>query len=63
MNSKRITAQHRLFKLDLWLRRQPLDGQFNRILESAAVFRTLLIQWAESEDPSQIAPSFQYTCI
>lgn len=56
--NKKLIATHRILKLDMWLKRQPLNAGFNAKLEAAMDFQIRIINWANSEDSSLVAPTF-----
>jgi len=55
---KQITAETRLIRLSWWLRRQPLDPQFNVKMEAAEAFKKRLAAWVSSENAGEVAPTF-----
>jgi hypothetical protein len=58
MTEKAIIEETRLIRLHFWLKRQELNADFNRKMESASSFKRRLRAWVEDDNPHAIAPSF-----
>lgn len=58
MTEKQLIAETRNLRLDAWLRKQDFNPGFNRKLEKATEFRSKLNEWAERNDPHEVAPTF-----
>lgn len=56
--SREHQARLRFFRLDAWLKRQPLDGGFQSKLNSALGFERRLALWVDSTDMHEVAPTF-----
>ena len=58
MTEKQLIAETRMMRLDRWLRKQDFNGAWNQKAQKVADFKIKLQEWADRNNPHEVAPTF-----